>query len=484
MLHMGHVRVYTISDCLARFHRATGKNVVHPMGWDAFGLPAENAAVERGIAPGEWTTSNIATMREQMDMLGLNFDWEREITTCDPKYYKWTQWLFLQLFKRGLAYRQEAMVNWDPVDNTVLANEQVDSDEGLYHLEGGRETAAAGGGGRGGVEGSKRNDIDSSHDGDNHGGSGSGSGSDSGGAGWPRNVLEMQRQWIGLSEGVNFEPETIYGTTFLAVAPTHPALANAAMTNDVRAEVDQLAADVAAASIDQPVDAGRAVETGLFAVHPFSGRELPVYAAGYVLAEYGTGAVMGVPAHDERDYAMAQAKGAVTAAAAACAEVAYTAKEGTLVQSGRFDGMSVAEAATAIAAHAEQAGKCGDVPIPEADLPFVLPEMSHNLKLTGAEGTPLSTMREWVECACPACGGNAERCTDTMDTFVDSSWYYLRYLDSQNEDAICDRKKAEGMPVDVYVGGIEHAILHLLYARFLSYVMKDGDLTGHEEPFA
>ncbi|EGD81599.1 leucyl-tRNA synthetase [Salpingoeca rosetta] len=527
-LHMGHVRVYTISDSVARFHRLTGKEVIHPMGWDAFGLPAENAAIERNIDPADWTIRNIAYMKEQLDALACSFDWEREVTTCSPSYYKWTQWLFLQLHKRGLVYQDKALVNWDPVDQTVLANEQVDA-EGRSWRSGAlvekrrlrqwflRITEYA--------EELERglNDVD-----------------------WPESVKEMQRHWIGRSRGYFFDfcrsnphttdtclrvfttrPETVFGVEFIAVSPTHPL-------------ADRLDTPTRQHLMTAATEGTYAVERlrGITLTHPLTGRSLPVLAASYVADGYGTGAVMGVPAHDERDFKVARNEGlpithviepAFTADGAGESTGSgvdaddrgdidgvlrcYTGKDGTLVNSGKFSGMSVEEAIPAIIelARSNECGgpmtsyrlrdwlvsrqrywgtpiplihcrACGVVPVPESDLPVLLPQ---GVEYTSKGRSPLATDHQFVNVMCPSCNGPATRDTDTMDTFVDSAWYFLRYLDPDNEQLPVGKDAAETeMPVDLYIGGIEHAVLHLLYARFVNMAAADIGLTTQREPFA
>lgn len=519
-LHMGHVRVYAITDVIARVHRMQGDRVLHPIGWDAFGLPAENAAIDRGIHPRKWTYQNIQQMRSQLQRLGLSYDWSREVTTCSPDYYKWTQWLFLQFFAAGLAYQKESAVNWDPVDQTVLANEQVDN-EGRSWRSGAK------------VERKllrqwflKITDYAEQllHDLDKL-------------QGWPERVRLMQANWIGKSVGAYLEfpvaglnekigvfttrPDTVYGVTYLVLAPEHP-LTPRVTTQEQQAAVDAFIQEVSGQSElertaeDKPK---RGIPTGGKATNPFTGEEIPIWIADYVLYEYGTGAVMGVPAHDARDFQFAQDKQLPIKVvivpqpeqAADSLEAGYT-EPGFLVHSDGFDGMASAEAKTAIVQAAEEKGfgqariqyrlrdwlisrqrywgapipiihcpTCGMVPVPEANLPVRLPE---DIVFSGRGPSPLAQLEEWVNTTCPACSGPAKRETDTMDTFIDSSWYFLRYPDARNQQQIFDPAKTnDWMPVDQYVGGIEHAILHLLYSRFFTKVLRDRGLLNFDEPF-
>ncbi|KJE93114.1 leucyl-tRNA synthetase [Capsaspora owczarzaki ATCC 30864] len=488
-LHMGHVRVYTLSDCLARFHAMNGRQVLHPMGWDAFGLPAENAAIERGVAPGEWTIKNIEYMRKQLQRLGMAFDWSKEVTTCAPDYYRWTQWIFLRLLKAGLAYRKNAVVNWDPVDQTVLANEQVD--------ENGRSWRS------GAVVEQKllnqwffkisafSNELLEGLD----------------QLAWPESVKQMQRNWIGKSTGASFtfrfasseqaplqvfttRPDTLFGVTFVALAADHPV---------TQQRLTELGVTLAANT--------QGLDLKLNVLHPITGKPIPVYYGSYVLSDYGTGAVMGVPAHDERDATFASAMSLPTIPV-------IIAETGTLENSGEFTGLPAKEAAAAIVAKAETTGsgsirtefrlrdwlvsrqrywgapipvihcpKCEVVPVPEHDLPVVLPT---DAKFSGRGGSPLKTVASWMHVNCPSCGGPATRDADTMDTFVDSSWYFARFTDPHNTTAPFDTEAAnKAMPTDIYVGGVEHAILHLLYARFLTrFFVKEGLLKKEaSEPF-
>ena len=532
-LHMGHVRNYVITDVIARYKKMLGYRVLHPMGWDAFGLPAENAAIARNIPPAQWTYQNIAQMREQLKELGLSIDWEREVTTCSPDYYKWTQWLFLQFFQAGLAYQKEAAVNWDPVDQTVLANEQVDS-EGYSWRSGAK------------VERKLLTqwflkitdyaeqllqDLDQL-------------------TGWPERVKTMQANWIGKSVGAYLEfpivgmeqkiavfttrPDTVYGVTYVVLAPEHP-LTPQVTTSEKKEAVEKFIAEVANESEtdrtaeDKPK---RGIMTGGKAINPFNGEEIPILIADYVLYEYGTGAVMGVPAHDTRDFTFATKYnlpikivvsekpdvGAVREQPLPNAPLpettpqeAYT-EPGIMINSGDFNGTPSTEGKTKIIQYAEKQGygkarvqyrlrdwlisrqrywgcpipiihcpSCGSVPVPDADLPVELPE---NVEFTGKGASPLAQVSDWVNVCCPSCGEAAKRETDTMDTFIDSSWYFLRYTDANNAEQVFTKDKVnDWMPVDQYVGGIEHAILHLLYSRFFTKVLRDRGLLNFDEPF-
>ncbi|MEG5138225.1 MULTISPECIES: leucine--tRNA ligase [unclassified Microcoleus] len=515
-LHMGHVRNYTIIDVIARLKRMQGYRVLNPMGWDAFGLPAENAAIERGIPPAKWTYENIAQMKGLFRRLGISFDWTKEVTTCSPDYYKWTQWLFLQFLEAGLAYQKEAAVNWDPIDQTVLANEQVDNEGRSW---------------RSGAKVERKllrqwflkitdyaeqllNDLDKLPD-------------------WPERVKLMQANWIGKSVGAYLEfpivgmdekiavfttrPDTIYGVSYVVLAPEHP-LTQLVTTADQKAAVDTFIKEVALQSeMDRTADdkPKRGIPTGGKAINPFNDEEIPIWIADYVLYEYGTGAVMGVPAHDTRDFKFAnQYQLPIKVVIVDDDEVplteAYT-EPGIMINSESFNGMDSIKGKAAIIKSAENSGcgkarvqyrlrdwlisrqrywgapipvihcpKCGTVPVPQSDLPVLLPE---NVQFTG-KGSPLGKMPEWVNVPCPSCGTPAQRETDTMDTFMDSSWYFLRYPDAQNPDQVFDSAKTnDWMPVDQYVGGIEHAILHLLYSRFFTKVLRDRGLINCDEPF-
>ena len=507
-LHMGHVRNYTIGDVIARHQRMLGKNVLQPMGWDAFGLPAENAAIKHGRPPAEWTRFNIDYMRGQLKRLGFGYDWDRELATCDPDYYRWEQWLFARLMEKGMAYRKEATVNWDPVDQTVLANEQVIDGRGW----------------RSGAVVEKR-DIEQWFikitdyaqellDGLE------------GLPGWPEQVVTMQRNWIGRSEGVQMRfgiegrdealeiyttrPDTLMGVTYVAVAAEHPLALAAAETNPALAAfVDECRqGGVSEAELETMEKKG--FPLGVDALHPVSGEAVPVYAANFVLMGYGTGAVMAVPAHDQRDWEFAEAYGIPKrqvifpedGSEAGIDEAAYVQK-GVLRHSGPFDGLTSAEAFDAIAAHLERAGKGGrrvnfrlrdwgvsrqrywGCPIPvvrKADgsiapsntFPVRLPE---DVVVDGS-GSPLKRMPEFYELP-----GGDRRETDTFDTFVESSWYYARYCCPDADKAMLDERARYWLPVDQYIGGIEHAILHLLYARFFNKLMRDEGLVDNDEPF-
>jgi len=515
-LHMGHVRNYTIGDVIARYQRMQGRNVLQPMGWDAFGLPAENAAIQNRVAPGRWTYENIDYMRSQLKRLGFGYDWRRELATCRPDYYRWEQWLFIRLVKKGLAYKKNAEVNWDPVDQTVLANEQVIDGRGWrsgalverrkipqWFL---RITAYAN---------ELLGDLEDLE-------------------GWPDAVRTMQRNWIGRSEGVEMvfavkgghEPlrifttraDTLFGVTYVAVAAEHPLAVQAAGTDpDVAAFIEDFRhTETSEATLETMEKKG--IPLGLSAVHPVTGEEVPVWAANFVLMSYGTGAVMAVPAHDQRDYEFAREYGVPIrqvvypsdGSRQDVREEAFTDK-GVLRDSGEFSGLTSEAATEAIAAHLAAHGKggktinyrlrdwgvsrqrywgapipvincpqCGATPVPEEDLPVTLPE-----EVTLERGaSPLKDMPEFLHTTCPECGGAAERETDTFDTFMESSWYHARYACPGNPEAMLDARADYWLPVDQYVGGIEHAILHLLYARFYHKVMRDEGLVTSDEPFA
>jgi leucyl-tRNA synthetase len=524
-LHMGHVRNYVITDVVARVQRMRGRHVLHPMGWDAFGLPAENAAIERGVNPADWTERNIAQMRAQLQRLGLSIDWSREVTTCHPEYYRWTQWLFLQFWEAGLAYRQEATVNWDPLDQTVLANEQVDGEGRSW---------------RSGAVVEKRKlrqwflqitayadtllqDLDQLPH-------------------WPERVRTMQANWIGRSRGAEIDfpvvtadgtptgavitvyttrPDTLHGATYVVLAPEHPLvptltgpehqLAVTAFCDLVTAESEQARTDE-----DRPK---RGVPIGAWVRNPANGERLPLWIADYVLGDYGSGAVMGVPAHDSRDFLFArqhelpirQVIVPEGADPAAYAGGAWT-EPGVMIHSGALDGLPSEEAKVRLVAEAESGGwgracvryrlrdwlisrqrywgcpipmvrcpSCGDVPVPTSQLPVVLPT---DVSLEGRGGSPLERLEHWRTVDCPTCGGPAQRETDTMDTFMCSSWYYLRYADPHNSSQPFSKEAVDHwLPVDQYVGGIEHAILHLLYSRFFTKVLRDRGLLSFSEPF-
>ncbi len=519
-IHMGHVRNYSIGDVISRFLRMKGKNVLHPMGWDSFGLPAENAAIQHGIHPAKWTYENIAYMKEQLKRMGLSYDWDREVTTCAPDYYKWNQWIFLKFLETGLAYKKRSSVNWCPKCSTVLANEQVegglcwrcDSTVEMKDLDQWflKITAFA----------EELLDYTNSL------------------PGWPEKVLVMQRNWIGRSTGaeVLFEvdgsteaikifttrPDTLYGVTFMSLAAGHPAVEKLT-TPERKAEVESFVAKVKGEARN-PRNADEikkeGVFTGAFCINPLTGAKVPVYAANFVLMEYGTGAVMAVPAHDQRDFEFAKAYGLPITVVINPPGIHLDPKtmdkayvdEGIMINSGQFDGMKNSDAAPAIVGLIEEkkAGKktvnyklrdwgisrqrywgcpipviycedCGVVPVPVEELPVILPE---DVKLTGKGLSPLAAVESFVNAKCPRCGKPARRETDTMDTFVDSSWYFLRYASPWETGLPFKREDAEyWMPVDQYVGGIEHAVLHLLYARFFTKALRSLGLTGVDEPF-
>ncbi|WP_284731545.1 leucine--tRNA ligase [Planktothrix agardhii] len=523
-LHMGHVRNYTITDVIARLKRMQGYRVLHPMGWDAFGLPAENAAIDRGIPPAEWTYQNIAQMREQLQKLGFSIDWEKEVTTCSPEYYRWTQWLFLQFYKCGLAYQKEAAVNWDPIDQTVLANEQVDN-EGRSWRSGAiveqkllrqwflKITDYAN---------ELLNDLEHLN-------------------GWPERVKLMQANWIGQSIGAQLEfpiigldeniavfttrPDTVYGVSYLVLAPEHPLVAQVT-TPEQKAAVEAFIQEVKnesqtdRTSEDKPK---RGVPTGGKALNPFNEEEIPIWIADYVLYGYGTGAVMGVPAHDLRDFQFATQYNLPIRQVIVPDDAdndneesdtitnAYTGT-GILVESCNFSGEHSEHGKQAIINYAEDEGygkgiiqyrlrdwlisrqrywgtpipiihcpNCGAVAVPDQDLPVKLPE---NVKFSGRGLSPLAQLEDWINVPCPSCGTPAKRESDTMDTFIDSSWYYLRYPDAKNDQQVFNPAITnDWMGVDQYVGGIEHAILHLLYSRFFTKVVRDRGLLHCKEPF-
>ena len=517
-LHVGHAKNYTLGDAIARMMRMLGHNVVHPMGWDAFGLPAENAAIQRGADPNVWTRENIANMERQVRLMGTGYDWSREIATCTPEYYRWNQWLFLRLYEQGLAYKREAPVNWCPNDQTVLANEQVIdgrcwrcdhlverrnlSQWFLKITEYGDRLLA---------------DLDKLD-------------------GWPERTRTMQRNWIGRSEGVQFSfgiensgerihvfttrPDTAYGVTYLAVAPEHPVvekIVTKRQQHAVREFAESLRSKSELERTSLMEKSG--VFTGAYAINPLSNERVPIWVTNYVLAEYGTGAVMGVPAHDERDFEFARKHGLPVAQVIAQPGVeiggplqeAFT-DEGRLIASGDFTGMSSVRARKAITERLASMGlgeaqvnfrfrdwlvsrqrywgtpipiiyceRCGEVPVPDDQLPVVLPA---DVPITG-EGSPLARDPAFINTTCPKCGGTAKRESDTMDTFFESSWYYLRYLDPKNDRAPWDPSKAAyWMPVDQYIGGSEHAVLHLLYSRFFYKFFHDrGWVSSEDEPF-
>ncbi|MGP5516495.1 leucine--tRNA ligase [Psychrobacter alimentarius] len=529
-LHMGHVRNYTISDVLSRYYRLKGYEVMQPMGWDGFGLPAENAAIANQTPPAAWTFANIDNMRAQLKLLGLSIDWSREFATCSPEYYQWEQWLFLQLYKKGLVYKKLSTVNWDPVDNTVLANEQVIDGKGW----------------RSGAPVEKRDipmyyfnitdyadelldDLDQL---EGH---------------WPSEVLTMQRNWIGRSSGMEVHfpyelagqentldvfttrPDTLMGVTYVAVAAEHPLAQYASEQDDTIAQFCALCKKGSVAEADLAKAEKIGMDTGLTVTHPLTGEEVPVWVANYVLMSYGSGAVMAVPAHDERDYEFAtkynlpikqvidipngyfdeieaEAKADDTAA-----NLAYTERN-TLVNSGEFDGLDFEQAFDAMLAKLEpqelakkkiqyrlrdwgvsrqrywgcpipmvNCEHCGTVPVEEQDLPVVLPTDV----VPDGRGNPLKNIPEFVNTTCPKCGNPAERETDTFDTFVESSWYYARFASPNDAQNMVNKSAAnKWLPVDQYIGGVEHAVMHLLYARFFHKLMRDENLVSGNEPFA
>jgi leucyl-tRNA synthetase len=513
-LHMGHVRNYTIGDVLTRYMRMQGCNVLQPMGWDAFGLPAENAAMANGVPPAKWTYDNIDYMKRQLRSLGFGIDWAREVTTCRSDYYRWNQWLFLRMLEKGIAYRRTGVVNWDPVDQTVLANEQVIDGRGwrtgaivekreipMYYL---RIT---------GYAEELLGALDAL-------------------PGWPERVKLMQSNWIGRSEGLELEfevegaaplriyttrPDTLYGVTYMAVAAEHPLAQRAAAGNpDLQAFIAECQRTGVTEAVLETMEK-RGMPLGIDAIHPLTGEKVPVWVANFVLMGYGTGAVMAVPAHDQRDWEFARRYGlrihqVIQPGDGSLVDMdagAYV-EHGRLINSGRFDGLDFDEAFDAISKSFESNGRgerrvnwrlrdwgisrqrywgcpiplihcaaCGDVPVPEDQLPVVLPE---GLVPDGS-GNPLNRNEAFLACSCPKCGKAARRETDTMDTFVDSSWYFFRFASAGNDRAMIDERAAYWLPVDQYIGGIEHAILHLLYSRFWTRVMRDVGLTKLDEPF-
>ncbi len=517
-IHMGHVRNYLIGDVINRFKKMTGYNTLHPMGWDAFGMPAENAAIKSGIHPAKWTYENIDYMKKELKRLGFSYDWDREIATCNPDYYKWNQWIFLKMLEKGIAYRKSALVNWCPNDKTVLANEQVIDGrcwrcdtpvvqkeipswfikitdyaeellEDLKKLEGK----------------------------------------------WPNSVLAMQENWIGKSVGAEIKfpiensteylvvfttrPDTIFGATFMAIAPEHPLALELAKGTDYEEEVSQFVNKYLSMPTRERniIDEKEGVFTGRYAINPLTNEKIPIYVANYILWGYGTGAIMAVPAHDERDHEFAKKYGIPIKPVIKPIDKewdyekeAFT-EEGILINSNGFDGLKSSDAKEKITKELEKRGlgkktinyrlkdwnisrqrywgtpipviycdSCGIVPVPEEDLPVILPE---NVEFTGM-GNPLETNEEFVNTTCPKCGKPAKRETDTMDTFIDSSWYFLRYCDPKNDKLPFDKEKVDyWLPVDVYIGGIEHAVLHLLYSRFFTKFLRDIGLIDLDEPF-
>ncbi len=514
-LHMGHVRNYTIGDVISRFQRMQGKNVLQPMGWDAFGLPAENAAIKNKVAPAAWTYQNIDYMRGQLQRLGLGYDWQREVATCKPDYYRWEQWLFVQLFKKGLVYNKTAAVNWCPVDQTVLANEQV-VDGCCWRCD---------------TKVERReipqwfmkitdyadqllNDLDQLD-------------------GWPEQVKTMQANWIGRSEGLQIDfqvaesddqlsvyttrPDTLMGVSYLALAAEHPLALAAARNNTALQNFIDDCRKTGTSEAALETAEKRGMATGLSAIHPVTGKPVPIWVANFVLMGYGTGAVMSVPAHDQRDFEFAvkydlpvqQVIKPADNSDYDLSQAAFTDK-GVLVNSGEFDGLDFQRAFDAIADKLAAENKaqrkknyrlrdwgvsrqrywgtpipviycddCGALPVPEADLPVLLPE---DVVVDGS-GSPIKSMPDFYQCSCPKCGKPATRETDTFDTFFESSWYYARFTSADNDNAMLDERANHWLPVDQYIGGIEHAVLHLLYARFFHKLMRDEGLVKGDEPF-
>jgi len=531
-LHMGHVRNYTIGDVVSRFQRMQGKNVMQPMGWDAFGLPAENAAIKHGVPPAKWTRENVDYMRNQLKRLGFGYDWDRELATCNPDYYRWEQWLFTRLFEKGIVYKKTAAVNWCPNDQTVLANEQVidgccwrcdtaverkEIPQYFMKITDYADELLA--------------DLDKLD-------------------GWPEQVRTMQRNWIGRSEGVEIDfgvegrdetlrvfttrPDTLMGVTYLAVAAEHPLALAAAKNNAELAVFIEECKKTGTAEAELETMEKRGVATGFYAIHPVSGEQVPIWIANFVLMAYGTGAVMSVPAHDQRDWEFARkyglsikqviaplanpeikecintARGKVTTVMDVDLEQQAFTEKGVLIDSGIFSAMSSKGAFDAIAEYLQKQGKgekkvtfrlrdwgvsrqrywgapipivncpdCGAVPVPEEQLPVLLPE---DVVLDGVQ-SPIKSDPSWRQCSCPKCGIAAERETDTFDTFMESSWYYARYCSPKDDQAMLNEAAKYWLPVDQYIGGIEHAILHLLYARFFNKLMRDVGLIDNDEPF-
>ena len=515
-LHMGHVRNYTIGDVVSRFQRMQGKNVLQPMGWDAFGLPAENAAIKNNVPPAAWTDANVADMRGQLKKMGLAYDWSRELATCKPDYYRWEQWFFLQLLKKGVVYRKKATVNWDPIDQTVLANEQVvdgrgwrsgamveqrEIDQWFLKITDYADELLA--------------DVQQLE-------------------AWPAQVRTMQANWIGRSEGVDLSfsiensdevlsvfttrPDTLMGVTYVAVAPQHPLALQAAETKpELTLFIDECK-NIKVAEADMATMEKKGMATGRYALHPITNEKVPIWVANFVLMSYGSGAVMAVPAHDDRDYDFARQYGIAIKQVIDAGDgehitidtAAYTEK-GVLIHSGEFSGLTSEQAFDAIAEHLSQQGKghktvnyrlrdwgvsrqrywgcpipiiycddCGTVPVPEKDLPVELPT---DIAFDETGGSPIKKMPSFYETSCPTCGKPATRETDTFDTFFESSWYYARYTGVDNDQSMLDSRADYWLPVDQYIGGIEHAVLHLLYARFFHKLMRDEGLVSSDEPF-
>ena len=515
-LHMGHVRNYTLGDVIARFWRMQNKNVLHPIGWDAFGLPAENAAIQNKLPPAQWTRANIVHMRTQLKSLGFAYDWSRELATCDPTYYRWEQWLFIKMYEKGLVYQKESIVNWDPVDQTVLANEQVINGRGW----------------RSGALVEQRpfrqwflkitdyaeellQDLDKL-------------------TGWPEQVRTMQKNWIGRSEGLCFQfevdlkdqepievyttrPDTLMGITYVALAPEHPLAQKAAKENPAIEDFIQTCKRIHRVEAELATMEKRGIATSFHAIHPITGQKVPIWIANYVLIEYGSGAVMAVPGHDQRDFEFAkhyklpikQVIAPLEGPDPGISEQAFVEK-GKLINSGEFTDLTSEEALEKIAHVFQEKGigqkqvhyrlrdwgvsrqrywgtpipiiyckKCGTIPVLEKDLPVTLPE---DVTPQGI-GSPLANLPEFYRVNCPRCGQTAQRETDTFDTFVESSWYYLRYTCPDQDKSMFDHRTNYWEPVDQYIGGIEHAILHLLYARFFHKVLRDFNLVKSDEPF-
>ena len=515
-LHMGHVRNYVITDLIARFQRFQGKVVLHPMGWDAFGLPAENAAIERGINPDKWTKQNIAHMKSQLKLLGLSVDWDREFATCDENYYVWTQFLFLELHKAGLVYQKESEVNWDPIDNTVLANEQVDSEGKSW---------------RSGAIVEKKlltqwflkitdyaeellQDLEKLNE-------------------WPERVKIMQENWIGKSIGTNINfkikefkkekiqvfttrPDTLFGVTYLAISVNHPLIKKIS-DNKILSKLENLKIYLQESKDKDQKKIG--IPTNLIAINPINSKEIPIWIASYVLDEYGTGAVMGVPAHDERDFEFAKINSIDIKQVIIKDKDKITSEltnaftdNGFLINSNNFDGLNNSDAKKHISEHGERNGwaenkiqfrlrdwlisrqrywgcpipiikctNCGSVPVNKKDIPVKLP---NEIKISSNKINSLGSNKSWINTTCPKCGNLASRETDTMDTFMCSSWYFLRYPSSKSLTKPFEKEKInKWLPVDQYVGGVEHAILHLLYARFLTKALRDNNLFDIDEPF-
>lgn len=520
-LHMGHVRNYSIGDVLARYKAMDGYNVLHPMGWDAFGMPAENAAIKHGVQPAEWTMKNIENMRKQQTEIGLSYDWDREVATCTPEYYRWTQWLFLLFYERGLAYKKKAAVNWCEQCNTVLANEQVidgncwrcdtvvikkELEQWFFKITDYADILL--------------DDLKLLN-------------------GWPDRVKTMQENWIGRSEGAEFNfcldgstekipvyttrPDTVFGVSYVVLAAEHPLVAKLIAEQENKNEIEDFITKVRNQTELERTSTEvekEGVFTGAYAINPFNGEKVPIWIANYVLFEYGTGAVMGVPAHDDRDWQFATKynlpKKLVITDKEKSFDISNMTKaytdEGILINSAHFSNMENEKAKKAIIAWLEEENigikrvnyrlrdwlvsrqrywgapipmiyceHCGVVPVPKEQLPVMLPS---NVDFTAGAVSPLAQVEEFVNCSCPKCGAAARRETDTMDTFICSSWYYLRYTDPKNTNLPFDSDRANyWMPVDQYIGGIEHAILHLLYSRFFTKVLKDAGLVNFSEPF-